>query len=62
MHLTTVILCYLCDVIITSDVIIDNRLHCDVIMPFHCSVMIFHCSVMLFVQYQCLERSVAREF
>ncbi len=27
-----------------------NRLHCDIIMPVLCSVMIFHCSVMCFVQ------------
>ncbi len=26
-----------------------NRLHCDIIMAFHCSMTIFHCSVMSFV-------------
>ncbi len=50
---------YLCVVIITSDVII-----CSIVMSlmsFHCSVVIFHCSVTSFVNYHCLEHSVARE-
>ncbi len=48
----TIMLCYLCDVIITSDIIIGSIV----------SVLVFHCSVMSVVHYNSLAHSVARGF